>query len=120
VVAHGSHDSVIVVSRGEPIARALGLPRMHMKVFPIILGPLGLTTAVFPPPPLPSSITVEFLPPINWSDLGPEAAENKEVVDRCAAEVIGVMQGALDRLRIERAHPVRRGFVNLVSRAIAH
>jgi 1-acyl-sn-glycerol-3-phosphate acyltransferase len=120
VVAHGSHDSVIVVSRGEAIARGLGLPSMHIKVFPIMLGPLGLTTAVFPPPPLPSSITVEFLPPINWGDLGPEAAEDKEVVDRCAAEVVEVMQSALDRLRVERAHPVRRGFMNVVSRAIAH
>ncbi len=119
VVAHGSHDSVIVVSRGEAIARVLGLPSMRVRVFPIVLGPLGLTTALFPPPPLPSSITIEFLAPIDWSDLGPEAAEDKEVVDRCAADVIGVMQSALDRLSIERAHPVRRGLVNLASCAIA-
>jgi len=121
VVGHGSHDSVIVVSRGEAIARVLGLANMHIKVFPILLGPLGLTTAVFPPPPLPSSVTVEFLPPIDWSELGPEAAEDEDIVDRCASEVISMMQSALDRLQVERRHPIRRGFANLAScRAIAH
>ena len=115
VVAHGSHDSVVVISRGEHIARALGLGALRVKVFPILLGPLGLTTVLTPPLPLPSSITVEFLPPIDWRGLGPAAADDPTVVDRCAAEVIGTMQSALDRLREERAHPVRRGLTNLVS-----
>jgi 1-acyl-sn-glycerol-3-phosphate acyltransferase len=120
VVAHGSHDAVVVVSRGEGIARILGLGALRVKVFPILLGPLGLTTALAPPLPMPSSITVEFLPPIDFSHLGPGAAEQPEVVDRCAAEVIGVMQAALDRLRVERAHPVRRGFVTLASHVFGH
>jgi 1-acyl-sn-glycerol-3-phosphate acyltransferase len=120
VVAHGSHDAVVVVSRGEGIARILGLGALRVKVFPILLGPFGLTTALVPPLPMPSSITVEFLPPIDFGLLGPGAAEHPEVVDRCAAEVIGVMQAALDRLRVERAHPVRRGFVSLASRALGH
>ncbi len=120
VVAHGSHDAVVVVSRGEGLARILGLGALRVKVFPILLGPLGLTTALAPPLPMPSSITVEFLPPIDWSHLGPGAAEHPEVVDRCAAEVMGVMQAALDRLRVERAHPVRRGFVALASRVFGH
>jgi 1-acyl-sn-glycerol-3-phosphate acyltransferase len=120
VVAHGSHDSVIVLSRGEAIARALGLGASHIKVFPILLGPFGLTTALTPPPPLPSSVTVEFLPAIEWSDLGPETAEDAAVVDRCSTEVVETMQNALNRLRVERAHPVRRGLVSLVSRALPH
>jgi 1-acyl-sn-glycerol-3-phosphate acyltransferase len=120
VVAHGSHDSVVVISRGEAIARALGLGASHIKVFPILLGPLGLTTAITPPPPLPSSVTVEFLPSIEWNDLGPEMAEDAAVVDRCATEVVETMQNALNRLRVEQAHPVRRGLVNLVSRAVPH
>ena len=120
VVAHGSHDAVVVISRGETIARALGLSASHIKVFPILLGPFGLTTAITPPPPLPSSVTVEFLPSIEWHDLGPEMAENAAVVDRCATEVVETMQDALNRLRVERAHPVRRGLVNLVSRALPH
>ena len=115
VVAHGSHDSVVVVSRGEHIAKALGLGALRVKVFPILLGPLGVTTVLTPPLPLPSSVTVEFLPPIDWGDLGPAAADDPAVVDRCAAEVIASMQTALDRLRVERAHPVRRGLANLMS-----
>ena len=116
VVAHGSHDSVVVVARGERVAAALGLGALRIKVFPIMLGPpFGLTTALLPPPPLPSSITVEFLPPIDWSGLGPAAADDPVVVARCADEVTGAMQAALDRLSRERAHPLRRGLVNLVS-----
>ncbi len=118
VVAHGSHDSVVVVSRGEYIARALGLGALRIKVFPILLGPFGLTTVLAPPLPLPSSITVEFLPPIDWSGLGPEAADDVAVVEKCAGQVIDAMQSALDRLRAERPHPVRRGFTNLVSGAL--
>jgi len=120
VVAHGSHDSVIVVSRGEAIARALGLGAIRIKVFPILWGPFGLTTVLTPPPPLPSSITVEFLPPIDWSSLGPDAADDPDAVERCANEVIGVMQAALDRLRVEQAHPVRRGFTHLMSGVLPH
>ena len=109
VVAHGSHDSVVVVARGNRIARWLGLPGMHIKVFPILLGPLGITTAVLPPLPLPSSITVEFLPPITWPDFGPEAADDPDIVARCAEEVVGAMQEALDRLRVERPTPCSAG-----------
>ena len=115
VVAHGSHDVVIVVSRGEAIAKLLGLGGLRIKVFPVMVGPLGLATPFNPPPPLPSSITVEFLPPIEWRDLGPDAAADRDVVERCGAEVTGAMQEALNRLRVERAHPVWRGITHLVS-----
>jgi hypothetical protein len=91
---------------------------MHIKVFPILIGPLGITTAVLPPPPLPSSITVEFLPSITWPDLGPEAADDPDIVTRCADQVIQAMQEALDRLRVERAHPVLRGYANLARRLV--
>jgi 1-acyl-sn-glycerol-3-phosphate acyltransferase len=118
VVAHGSHDSVVVLARGERIARWLGLPGLHIKVFPILLGPLGVTTAILPPPPLPSSITLEFLPPITWPDLGPKAADDTATVERCADQVVQAMQAALDRLRVERAHPVLRGYANLAARLV--
>ncbi len=115
VVAHGSHESVIVLARGDRIARMLGLPGMHIKVFPILLGPFGITTVLAPPPPLPSSITVEFLAPIAWPDLGPEAADDPEIVARCADQVVEAMQEALDRLRVTRPHSVARGCANLAS-----
>ncbi|MGA2835738.1 MAG: 1-acyl-sn-glycerol-3-phosphate acyltransferase [Acidimicrobiales bacterium] len=118
VVAHGSHDSVVVLARGDRIARALGLTVMDIKVFPILLGPLGVTTALLLPPPMPSSITIEFLSPMTWEGLGPEAADDPGTVARCAAEVTAAMQAALDRLRVERAHPVFRGFANLAARTV--
>lgn len=120
VVAQGSHDSVVVLARGDRIARWLGLSGMHIKVFPILLGPLGITTTILPPLPLPSSITVEFLPPITWSDLGPEAADDPDIVAHCADQVIDAMQEALDCLRVERPHPVLRGYANLARRLTGH
>ena len=116
VVAQGSHDSVVVLSRGEGIARVLGLSALRIKVFPILLGPLGVTTVLTPPLPLPSAVTVAFLPPITWPDLGPEAAEDHATVRRCADEVVAVMQAALDGLAADCPHPVRRGVGRLLGR----
>ena len=81
VVTHGSHDAIVVVSRGERLARMLGLHRLRIQVFPIFLAPFGLTTVLTPPLPMPSSITVEFLPPLDWSAYGPESADDEEIVD---------------------------------------
>ena len=116
VVSQGAHDSVVIVSRGNRIAKLVGLGGLRINVFPILWGPFGLTTALVPPPPLPSSVTVEVLPPMDWSGLGPGAADDPETVDRCATEIREVMQTALDRLHQERPHPVRRGLVNQVTR----
>ena len=118
VVAHGSHDSVVIVARGDRIARWLGLPGMHVKVFPLLLGPFGVTTALLPPLPLPSAVTVEFLAPITWPDLGPDDADDPAMVARCAAEVIGAMQEAMDRLQVDEPHPVLRGTAHLAARLV--
>lgn len=121
VVAHGSHDAVVVLSRGEAIARVLGLGGLKINVFPVMLGPpFGVATFLTPPLPLPSSVTVEFLPAITWPDLGPEAAADRATVQRCAAQVVGVMQDALDRLHAERPHPVLRGAARLVCGVLPH
>ncbi|HLM96453.1 MAG TPA: lysophospholipid acyltransferase family protein [Acidimicrobiales bacterium] len=116
VVAHGSHHAVVVVARGDRLATALGLNRLRINVFPILLGPLGLTSILTPPLPLPAAITVEFLPALDWSGRGPEAADSPVVVDGCYAEITRIMQSALDRLRAEHPHPVMRGVANLVRR----
>ncbi len=117
VVAHGSHHAVVVVSRGERLATALGLNRLRINVFPILLGPFGLTSILTPPLPLPAAITVEFLPALDWSGHGPEAANDSDVVHGCYAEITGIMQSALDRLRAEHPHPVMRGVGKLIRRA---
>jgi len=116
VVTHGSHHAVVVVSRGERLASALGLDRLRINVFPILLGPFGLTSILTPPLPMPSAITVEFLPALDWSTYGHEAADDDAVVADCYAQVTDTMQSALDRLRAERPHPVMRGWSNLVRR----
>lgn len=114
VVSYGSHDAVVVLSRGERLARALGLERMRIKVFPLVLGPFGVSTILTPPPPLPAAVTVEFLAPIDWSGLGPAAAEDEAVVGACYDEITMVMQATLDRLHAEQPHPLRRGFSGLL------
>ena len=54
------------------MATALGLNRLRINVFPILLSPFGLTSILTPPLPLPAAITVEFLPALDWSGRGPE------------------------------------------------
>ena len=115
VVAHGSHQAVLVVWRGDRLAGALGLGRLRIHVLPVVLGPpFGLTPVLAVP--LPSAVTVEFLPALDWRDHGPAAAEDDAVVAACYAQVTDAMQAALDRLAAERPHPVRRGMANLVRR----
>jgi 1-acyl-sn-glycerol-3-phosphate acyltransferase len=117
VVTHGSHDAVFVLTRGDRIARAIGIDRLRIKVFPIVLGPpFGVNMILTLP--MPSAITVEFLPPIDWSGLGPEAAEDDETVEKCFEEVVGTMQAGFDRLREQNPHPVLRGWSKLAGRAL--
>jgi 1-acyl-sn-glycerol-3-phosphate acyltransferase len=115
VVTHGSHDAVIVLSRGETLARALGLKRIRINVFPILVGPpFGVTSILAPPLPMPAAITVEFLPPLDWTANGPEAAQDDVVVTACYDEIRQVMQSTLDRLHAEHPHPVTRGVSNVL------
>lgn len=114
VVAHGAHSTVVVLWRGESIARALGLAKVRVRVFPILLGPWGLTTALLPPPPQPSAVIVEFLPALDWSERG--SAESDDVVGHCYEEITGLMQATLNRLRTELSHPALTGWARLSTR----
>jgi 1-acyl-sn-glycerol-3-phosphate acyltransferase len=117
VVAHGSHDAVIVASRGEHFARALGLGGLRIKVFPIMVGPpFGLDTFLTPPLPLPSAVTVEFLPPMHFEC--PGGSPGSHEIEAASAEVTAAMQQALDRLSRERPHPVRDGVLSLARRLV--
>ena len=105
-VSHGSHDSVIVLSRGDRLAHIVGLDRLRADVFPVILGaPFGLI--VFGPYlPLPTKIITEVLDPLDWSNHGPDAADDPMVVRACYDEITGHMQRALDGLVREMPHPL--------------
>jgi hypothetical protein len=63
---------------------------------------------------MPSAITVEFLPPLDWSAYGPEAADDEAVVAACYEEITSAMQMTLDRLHTQNPHPVIRGLSNLL------
>jgi len=115
-VTHGAHQAVVVVSRGERIAQALGLRRaLRVHSLAFVLGPpFGISP--LPMYVLPSKVTLEFLPPIDWSHYGAEAADDEEIVSACYDEITGKMQQALDRLNRERPHPITQGAVSLVGK----
>jgi len=100
VVCAGSQEQFIVLTRGDRLARALGLHRLaRVSVFPIVLSlPWGLTSGLLPYFPLPTQITIGFGEPIRWPDLGPEAADDEAALNRCYSLVEGRMQTLLDHL----------------------
>jgi 1-acyl-sn-glycerol-3-phosphate acyltransferase len=111
VVSHGSHQSTIVVARGDRLARAMGLHRVRVNVFPLVLAaPFGLTTVLVPHVPLPTKVVVEVLEPVDWSHLGPRAASDPVALARCYDEVTARMQQAVDRLVREMPHPLLSRF----------
>jgi len=108
-VSVGAHETLIVLGRGERVAKWLGLDRMfRIKVMPLVLGPpFGVVPGGIPTWPLPAKITVELGPPIDWSSrYAPEAAEDELIVRHCYQELTETMQTTLDRLAAERRFPI--------------
>lgn len=105
VVAIGGQETALFVTRGETLAKLLGLDRLlRIKVMPIqIAPPFGLTVFDLPPRiPLPSQITIQVLPPLSLrTEFGPHPDE-EDVLAAITAE----MQDALDELAAERDLPV--------------
>jgi 1-acyl-sn-glycerol-3-phosphate acyltransferase len=118
VVSHGSHGSLIVLSRGDRVARLLGLDRVRVNVFPIMLGvPFGIGPVFVPNVPLPAKVLVEVLDPLDWSAQGRAAADDPHVVRACYDEITTRMQEALDRLVRELPHPVWTRLMGAMGRA---
>jgi 1-acyl-sn-glycerol-3-phosphate acyltransferase len=108
-VSIGGHETLVVLSRGEHLARWLGLDRLfRINVMPMVAGPpFGVVPGGIPTFPLPSKIIVELGHPVDWpARYGPESAEDDEVVRRCYDELVSTMQATLDRLAAERRFPV--------------
>jgi 1-acyl-sn-glycerol-3-phosphate acyltransferase len=100
VVAIGGQETALFLSRGERLARVLGLDRMfRLKVLPISLAlPWGLNVGdMLGHIPLPAKLTIQVLEPIDVS--GMDAEEAYELVT-------SRMQTALTGLAEERALPV--------------
>ena len=107
LVGHGGHQTTVVLTRGDAIGRRLGFERLRMRVAPILWQvPWGVSLALLPGFPLPAKITMQIGEPMDWSHLGPEAAEDPAVVDRCYAEITESMQASLTRLAAEHPYPV--------------
>lgn len=100
LVSAGPHEQLVVLSRGDRIAKMLHAHAWaRTEVMPLVLSvPWGLTSGFVPYIPLPAQTTVAFGEPIRWPDLGPDAADDPVVLERCYAEVEGRMQAILDRL----------------------
>jgi 1-acyl-sn-glycerol-3-phosphate acyltransferase len=100
VVAIGGQETALFLSRGEGIARLLGLDRMfRLKVLPVSLAlPWGLNVGdMLGHIPLPAKITMQVLEPIDVSGMD---------VDEAYELVLGEMQTALTGLAEERSLPV--------------
>jgi len=114
VVAHGAHHAVTVLTRGDRMARAIGLHRVRIKVFPLLAGPpFGVNSVLTPPLPMPAHITLEFLPALDWTAYGSDAADDAGVISACYRQITRQMQAALDRLSAEQPHPLLTGCARL-------
>jgi 1-acyl-sn-glycerol-3-phosphate acyltransferase len=104
VVAIGGQETSIFLSRGERLARLLGLDRaFRLKVLPISLAiPWGLNIGdMLGHIPLPAKITVEVLPAIY-----PREQFGREPdINEINRYVLSEMQGKLDELASERRFP---------------
>jgi 1-acyl-sn-glycerol-3-phosphate acyltransferase len=106
VVTAGGHETLIVLTSGEQIARVTGIDRvLGMKRWPITLClPWGIT---FGPPilhlPVPTRVYQQVLPPVRFERSGPEAADDADYVEECHQHVHGMMQACLDELLQRRA-----------------
>ena len=105
VVSIGGQETSLFLSRGERLAKLLGLDRaFRLKVLPISVGiPWGLNVGdMLGHLPLPAKITVEALPAI---DLGREFGADPDL-DEVYDHLVRLMQETLDALAAERRFPV--------------
>ncbi|MGE2815646.1 lysophospholipid acyltransferase family protein [Mycobacterium heidelbergense] len=102
-VSIGGQETQLFLTRGNWLARRLGITRARVDILPMSFGfPFGLSV-VFPPNvPLPAKIVTEVLEPI---DVTAQFGRDPDV-DEVDAHVRSVMQTALDRLARERRFPV--------------
>jgi 1-acyl-sn-glycerol-3-phosphate acyltransferase len=100
VVAIGGQETALFLSRGEGIARLLGIDRMfRLKVLPISISlPWILNVGdMLGHVPLPAKITIQVLEPIDVGELDTDEAYDM---------ILQRMQRALTALQSERRLPV--------------
>jgi 1-acyl-sn-glycerol-3-phosphate acyltransferase len=105
MVSIGGQENQIYLTRGQWLARRLGLKRLlRADALPITFGiPFGFSLLVLPLNlPMPTKIVAEVLEPI---DIAKDFGEDPDIAD-VDAHVRGVMQSALSRLATQRRLPV--------------
>ena len=102
-VSIGGQETQLFLTRGNWLARKLGLTKARMDILPMSFGfPFGLSV-IFPPNvPLPSKIVTEVLEPIDITVRFGDDPDVEEVDEY----VRSVMQTALKRLAHQRRFPV--------------
>jgi 1-acyl-sn-glycerol-3-phosphate acyltransferase len=100
VVTAGTHEQMIVLSRGDWVSRAFGgYKALRTAVAPLMLAlPWGIVPGFLPYLPLPAQTSVAFGTPIRWPGLGPESADDPAALERCYRDVERTMQSMLDEL----------------------
>jgi 1-acyl-sn-glycerol-3-phosphate acyltransferase len=105
VVSIGGQETALFLSRGEWLARLLGLDRMfRLKVLPISIAlPWGLNVGDMAAHiPLPAKLTTQVLPPIDLR----ETYGRDPDLDVVYEDIVATMQKTLDDLAAERRFPV--------------
>ena len=105
VVSIGGQETALFLTRGESVARAVGLDRVaRIKVLPVSLGPpFGITLLDLPGRiPLPAKIKVQVLEPIDLRERYGARPDPERVYEG----VTGMMQDELAQLADDRALPV--------------
>jgi 1-acyl-sn-glycerol-3-phosphate acyltransferase len=103
VVSIGGQQTQLFLTRGNRLAKLLGLNRARVGILPLSIGfPFGFSV-VFPPNlPLPAKIVTEVLEPIDiTARFGPDPD-----IGAVDAHIRSVMQTALDHLARQRRFPV--------------
>ncbi len=104
MVTLGGQETALFLSRGEGLARFLGLDtRLRLKTLPIMLSlPFGLQIGPLPHLPLPAKVTMRLLEPI---DLRERYGDDPDI-DAVYDDLVSVMQETLTALQGERRLPV--------------
>lgn len=102
-VSIGGQETQLFVTRGNLLAKRLGLSRFRIEILPVTIGiPFGLTVFLPANIPLPAKVVYQILEPIDIAARFGKDADVHEV----DAHVRSVMQTALDRLSHERRLPL--------------
>jgi 1-acyl-sn-glycerol-3-phosphate acyltransferase len=103
VVSIGAQETQLFLSRGDRLAKRLGLHRIRLDILPVTVGlPFGMTTFFPANFPLPTKIVNQVLEPI---DIFARFGEHPDVAE-VDSYVRSEMQHALYRLARERRFPV--------------